>query len=398
LTCLFCDDIPTDLPFIYKSMEEDTLSYHRVFLNRSLVDRPSNPIILIEDNDDDDVKRLPATAAASAAAAAAVVGAAASSFATIAFGGCSSNHVDVNKMRTMRMMVPSSTPSVVVATSTSDPTSGCAIVSSPSVMFDVDGGGRGGDIVPPPVGLHAMNALFDMDAIRNRKKRGDGYLALTKVSSTPSNVFASSCTLLQLCAIGNLLSVKEYVSSLSDPVGMVNFCNYDCRTALHVAALEGHLNDVQYLLLMGASVRRTNRWGGSPLNNAHCHRHVEVARYLGARGASTGSLNANDALIAAAENPGVFHSKFESDICNPMLNNKYSKRRLGIFHRLPPRLTSCGSACWGGWARPGALGGQAPALLTRWDASAVSRPASGSSTSALALAFGAAQIVAASVA
>ncbi len=58
-------------------MEEDMPSYHHVLLNRSLVDRLSNPIILIEDDDDDYVKRLPATAAASAAAVAAVAGAAA---------------------------------------------------------------------------------------------------------------------------------------------------------------------------------------------------------------------------------------------------------------------------------------------------------------------------------
>jgi hypothetical protein len=151
-------------------------------------------------------------------------------------------------------MASSSMPLVVAATLTSDPMSGRAIVSSPSVTFDVDGGGGGGDIVPPPVGLHARNASFDMDATRNGKKRGDGYLASTKVLSTPSDVFASGCTLLQLCAIGNLLSVKEYVSLSSNPVGMVNFRDYNCRMALHVAAVEGHLDVVRYLLLMGASV------------------------------------------------------------------------------------------------------------------------------------------------
>jgi hypothetical protein len=119
-----------------------------------------------------------------------VAGAAASSFTTTAFGGCSGNNTDVNKMGTMGMMAPSSTLLVVAATSTSDPMSGRAIVSSPSVTFDLDGGGGGGDIVPPPVGLHARNALFHMDATCNGKKRGNGYLALTKVLSSPSNIFA----------------------------------------------------------------------------------------------------------------------------------------------------------------------------------------------------------------
>ncbi len=97
--------------------------------------------------------------------------------------------------------------------------------------------------------------------------------------------------------------------------------------------------------------------GGSPLDDAHRHQHVKVVYYLGARGASTGSLNANDALIAAVGNPGAFRSKFESDICDPMLNNKYSKRRLGIFHGLPPRLTSCGIGVPGGMGTAGSIGG-----------------------------------------
>ncbi|KAL3815733.1 hypothetical protein ACHAXA_004935 [Cyclostephanos tholiformis] len=47
-------------------------------------------------------------------------------------------------------------------------------------------------------------------------------------------------------------------------------------------------------------------------------------------------------------NPGAFRPKFVSDIDDPMLNNKYLKRRLGIFHGLPPRLTSGGIGMRGG--------------------------------------------------
>ncbi len=56
----------------------------------------------------------------------------------------------------------------------------------------------------------------------------------------------------------------------------------------------------------------------------------------------------------------------------------------------PPGQRRAALECRGGWAWPVALGGQAPALLTRWDASAVSQPASGSTASPLALALGAA--------
>jgi hypothetical protein len=40
-----------------------------------------------------------------------------------------------------------------------------------------------------------------------------------------------------------------------------------------------------------------------------------------------------------------------------MLNNKYSKRRLGIFHGLPPRLTLCGIGVPGGMGVAGSIWG-----------------------------------------
>ncbi|EED90829.1 ankyrin domain-containing protein, partial [Thalassiosira pseudonana CCMP1335] len=88
--------------------------------------------------------------------------------------------------------------------------------------------------------------------------------------------------LLQLCAIGNLSKVQSYVvHTFSD----VNFRDYDRRTALHVASSEGRLDVVKYLVSKGAKVNRSDRWGGSPLDDAHRHRHTEVARYLRGRGA-----------------------------------------------------------------------------------------------------------------
>jgi hypothetical protein len=147
----------------------------------------------------------------------------------------------------------------------------------------------------PKTSSHSHSSF---DATRHDKKRGNGYLASSVALSTPPDVFASGCTLLQLCAIGDLYKVKEY---LDTKFMGVNFRDYDRRTALHVASSEGHLDVVKYLVeVKNANVNPCDRWGGSPLDDAHRHRHAQVAKYLRGKGGATGSVNSSASLIAAA--------------------------------------------------------------------------------------------------
>jgi ankyrin repeat protein len=96
----------------------------------------------------------------------------------------------------------------------------------------------------------------------------------------------------------------------------VNFRDYDRRTALHVAASEGHLTAVRYLVEeCGAKINRSDRWGGSPLDDAHRHRHLDVVKYLRKRGATTGSGNRITNLIKAAADGDLdeFHQSQETE-------------------------------------------------------------------------------------
>jgi glutaminase len=56
--------------------------------------------------------------------------------------------------------------------------------------------------------------------------------------------------------------------------------DYDGRTALHLAAAEGHLDVVEYLLGSGTESGPVDRWGGTPLSDAETNGHATIADLL----------------------------------------------------------------------------------------------------------------------
>ena len=72
------------------------------------------------------------------------------------------------------------------------------------------------------------------------------------------------------------------------------------QTALHIAASEGHLELCQFLIQSGAQINRSDRWGGSPLNDALRHRHAPVIDYLKQVGGRSGSPSQSTCFITAA--------------------------------------------------------------------------------------------------
>ena len=84
-------------------------------------------------------------------------------------------------------------------------------------------------------------------------------------------------------ADGDIRSLRTLVVDMG---ASVNAGNCDGRTALHLAAAEGHHEVVKFLLKCRADVNAQDRWGGTPLQDATRGGHRRVARLLQRAGAA----------------------------------------------------------------------------------------------------------------
>ncbi|XP_028293586.1 60 kDa lysophospholipase isoform X2 [Gouania willdenowi] len=86
------------------------------------------------------------------------------------------------------------------------------------------------------------------------------------------------------CAAAKIGDV-EALKALSEMGSNLSLGDYDGRTPLHVAACEGHLHAVEYLLGHGGSLHVKDRYGATPLSNAVRFRHRDVVWLLRKTGA-----------------------------------------------------------------------------------------------------------------
>jgi glutaminase len=95
---------------------------------------------------------------------------------------------------------------------------------------------------------------------------------------------------MHLCAAsakGDLNELRRLVARNVD----INRADYDGRTALHLAASDGRIDALRFLLERGANPDVSDRWGNQPLDDAERGGHFEIIEAL--RSISQGRANTN---------------------------------------------------------------------------------------------------------
>ena len=105
----------------------------------------------------------------------------------------------------------------------------------------------------------------------------------------------------------------------------INKGDYDKRTALHLAAGEGHLDVVEFLCKRGANVNVEDRWGGKPLDDALQKGNERVAAVLRKYGATS----AKDSSVAMAHRPSMqIDSSIQSSYIDATMQSEDEQMRV----------------------------------------------------------------------
>ena len=105
--------------------------------------------------------------------------------------------------------------------------------------------------------------------------------------------------LLSAAGKNNVKRIQHWLAAGISP----SVTDYDYRSALHIAASEGHLDAIRLLIQAGANLQAKDRFGQSALDEAVNNGHKECADVLRAAGASHAAMERLEArLISAAAN------------------------------------------------------------------------------------------------
>ncbi|KAH9324543.1 hypothetical protein KI387_004721, partial [Taxus chinensis] len=107
------------------------------------------------------------------------------------------------------------------------------------------------------------------------------------------NMCGSGDTSYQLLFYASRGNVDGLIEELKGGVSP-NLADYDNRTALHLAACEGHTDIVKILLDYKANVNCLDRWGSTPLSDARRCSHEDIYDLLKATGGLESHVNEID--------------------------------------------------------------------------------------------------------
>ncbi|XP_041668086.1 60 kDa lysophospholipase isoform X2 [Cheilinus undulatus] len=176
----------------------------------------------------------------------------------------------------------------------------------------MDAGLIAGRDMTPEAALSKLSyvlAKTELDLVAKKKMMGQNLRGEMNADLAGAKLALSDSRFIQVIAKSLSISCKEELEAIRDAltpplacaaakIGDIeaiealkdmgsNLClgDYDGRTPLHIAASEGHLKLVQYLLGHGATVYAKDRYGDTPLCNAVRFRHKEVVKLLRKTGA-----------------------------------------------------------------------------------------------------------------
>jgi glutaminase len=112
-------------------------------------------------------------------------------------------------------------------------------------------------------GVAFCNAF--VERTRHRYHIFDSVVNVATAHPLPTDATALQQRLITAAATGNLAEVERLEATESVHLGTAD---YDGRTAMHLAAAEGHVGVVRYLLSKGVSGNPKDRWGNTPHHEA----------------------------------------------------------------------------------------------------------------------------------
>ncbi|KAK1426416.1 hypothetical protein QVD17_15087 [Tagetes erecta] len=116
----------------------------------------------------------------------------------------------------------------------------------------------------------------------------------TKDDLTLPGTLDSTMQLLFVASKGDVQGVRDLLDDGVD----VNSIDLDGRTALHIAACEGHVDVVLLLLSRKANIDARDRWGSTPAADAKYYGNVETYDILRARGAKVSKTRKTPMYVA----------------------------------------------------------------------------------------------------